>query len=132
MMVAGLLSLALVGFGQVPGDPGDEAQVPAEMVIDPALQPLIDLAQQDLAMRLGISSADIEALDARAVVWPDGALGCPAPGMAYIQILQDGALIRLRVGDMTYEYHSGGTRPPFLCEQPVAPSDPGGMPLARS
>src|SRR5690242_2210919 len=64
--------------------------------INPALQPAIEYAQQDLGTMLGMDNWwDIGVLEARAVTWPDGSLGCPAPDMAYIQVLVDGALIRL-------------------------------------
>ena len=42
---------------------------------------LLRIAVDDLARRLNISPADIQVLDARAVVWPDRSLGCPRPGM---------------------------------------------------
>ena len=84
---------------------------------DPALQGLVMRAKEDLARRLSIEVDQIDLIEARAVVWPDGGLGCPQPGMAYIQVQQDGSLIRLRVGKRIYNYHSGGNRPPFLCEQ---------------
>jgi hypothetical protein len=97
--------------------------------INPALQPLIEVAQQDLGARLGMANWwDIGVLEARAVTWPDGGLGCPEPDMAYIQILVDGSLIRLWADSKEYEYHSGGTRAPFLCMHPVPPPaiPPGG------
>jgi hypothetical protein len=78
----------------------------------------VDYAKADLAQRLGIQTEAIEVMEVRPVIWPDGALGCPRPGMGYIQVQQDGLLIRLRAGGRVYEYHSGGARPPFLCEQP--------------
>lgn len=84
---------------------------------NPALQKMVTQAKEDLAQRLAIKVEQIELVEARAVVWPDGSLGCPRPGMVYIQVQQDGMLIRLRVGKSVYNYHSGGTRPPFLCEQ---------------
>jgi hypothetical protein len=98
-------------------------------VVDPALQPLIDIVQQDLATNMGIAPWDSEVLEARAVVWPDGSLGCPTPGLAFIQVQVEGALVRLRVGDQVYEYHSGGRRPPFLCNNPIPKPTPSGVPL---
>jgi hypothetical protein len=91
--------------------------------------PLVEYAQQDLAARLGLSVADIQPLEVQAVVWPDRGLGCPAPDMMYIQVPEDGAIIRLAVGGKVFEYHSGASRPPFLCEQPqtspgIPPGDP--------
>jgi hypothetical protein len=84
---------------------------------DPALQPLISQAMSDLAQRLRLEPAQIEVIEARAVVWPDASLGCPQPGMRYIQVPQDGALVRLRAAGQDYEYHSGGGKGLFLCEQ---------------
>ena len=56
-------------------------------------------------------------ISAEAVVWPDGSLGCPQPGMAYTQVLVEGAKILLWAEGRTWPYHAGGERPPFLCEQ---------------
>jgi hypothetical protein len=79
------------------------------------------MAREDLAERLEIGVETIEVLGAELVVWPDASMGCPDPEMMYIQVLQDGSLIRLRVEDAVFEYHSGGDRTPFLCEEPSAP-----------
>jgi hypothetical protein len=35
--------------------------------------------------------------------------------MVYPQVQTDGVLIRLEANDVTYSYHGGGGRPPFLC-----------------
>jgi len=81
------------------------------------LQSLVQLAMTDLVLRMGADADQIELLEVRSVVWPDGSLGCPQPGKRYTQATVDGMLIRLRVGDEVYDYHSGGTQPPFLCMQ---------------
>jgi hypothetical protein len=86
----------------------------------------VQLAKEDLAGRLGVEANQIELVSAEAVIWPDGSLGCPQPGVAYTQVQQDGLRIVLQVGDKTYSYHSGGVRPPFLCEEPGE----GGSPTA--
>ncbi len=91
---------------------------PPTGVVEPGLDPLIGQAKADLADRLGIPVDDIETVSAEAVVWPDGSLGCPQPGMEYTQVLVDGAKIVLYAQDKTWEYHSGGTRAPFLCVTP--------------
>jgi hypothetical protein len=89
--------------------------------IEPGLDFLIAQAKEYLAQRLAIEPDRIEVLEARAVVWPDSSLGCPQPGMAYKQVPEDGVLIRLAVGDQSYEYHGGGGRDPFLCENLFPP-----------
>ncbi len=80
------------------------------------LQSLIDDAVADLVGRLSIDASAVTVLSASAVVWSDGSLGCPQPGMSYIQVTVDGTLIELSTGDTVYSYHSGGSRPQFLCE----------------
>jgi hypothetical protein len=88
---------------------------------------LVAHAKADLAQRLDIPPEGIELLSAEAVVWPDGSLGCPEPGVEHIQIQREGTLIRLRVGKRVYQYHSGGGQTPFLCEHPseLKPLPPG-------
>ncbi len=85
---------------------------------DPYQAGLIGQAKDDLAKRLSIASDQINLVESKPVEWPDGSLGCPQPGMAYTQVMVDGLLIRLQVGEKIYEYHSGGNRSPFLCENP--------------
>jgi hypothetical protein len=81
--------------------------------------PFVKQARDDLAARLGIDPAQITLIEFRDVTWPDSSLGCPHPDMGYLQVLMDGYLIRLGVGKQVYEYHGGGGRAPFLCENPV-------------
>jgi hypothetical protein len=85
----------------------------------PAENRPVTQAKEDLAERLSIEVDQIQLVEFRAVVWPDASLGCPQPGMAYKQVPQDGGLIRLEVDGRLYEYHSGGSRAPFLCERPL-------------
>src|SRR4051812_40757665 len=106
---SGILALALLGCVSTAGakeqdqgppsrfqvDPSNPIQgeppIEPELTtgpIDPALQPQIEIAQQDLGARLNFANWwEIEVLEARGVTWPDGGLGCPSPGLAYIQVL---------------------------------------------
>ena len=86
--------------------------------IDPGLQPYIDIAVDDLATRLAVDAGAVTVLSATLVVWPDSALGCPAPGQEYAKVVTDGALIILELDGTEYRYHAGGSRAPFLCEKP--------------
>lgn len=82
----------------------------------PVDDPIVQQAVADLAARLGIAPEVITVLSVEAVTWPDSSLGCPQPGMAYLQVLVDGLRIRLSAKGALYEYHSGGDQPPFLCQ----------------
>ncbi len=78
--------------------------------------PLVTDAVDDLAGRLDISPDAVTVVEALAVTWPDGSLGCPEPGMMYTQVLVDGTFVLLEADGQRYEYHGGN--PLFLCEQP--------------
>ena len=95
----------------------EEVTVPSSPDIDPALQGLVDQATADLASRLSVDASTIATVSAKSVTWPDGSLGCPRPGMNYIQVTVDGTLIELSANGTTYSYHSGGSRAPFLCQK---------------
>ncbi len=90
--------------------------IPIPLPLDPANEALATQAKQDLANRLSVSKDQIDLIEVRSVTWPDGSLGCPQPGMMYTQMVVDGLLIRLRARGNIYEYHSGGSRDPFLCQ----------------
>jgi hypothetical protein len=89
----------------------------SEQLASSGMEILIEKAKEDLAQRLSIAITQIEFVEAKEVVWPDASMGCPQPGMAYIQVPQDGAMIVLQVEGKAYEYHSGGNRGLFLCEK---------------
>ena len=75
----------------------------------------VAVAVDDLAERLGVSTVDITVVTVDEVVWPDGGLGCPLPGMVYPQVLTDGLRILLAHNGAEFAYHSGGAVEPFLC-----------------
>lgn len=85
---------------------------------NPYIANLVQQAQQDLAKRLSIPVESIELLKFEDVIWPDGGLGCPQPGMAYTQVLVEGYRMLLQYDGQVYAYHGGGGRPPFLCQNP--------------
>ena len=68
-----------------------------------------DLLEGIIVHAAGLLGVPVEELDiARAVEveWPDGAWGCPKPGMAYAQALVRGYWIELRLGDLTLDYRT--------------------------
>jgi len=99
----------------VPPDTG--LALPAGDDIDPG-STIVRAALADLAGRLDVETDQIAVLAARAVTWPDSSLGCPEPGVQYLQRITDGALVVLEVGGRRYQYHGG--IPLVLCEHPAA------------
>ena len=94
-----------------------EVIVTDESALPGGAETLVDLAKADLAERLDIKIDAIMLISYEDVVWPDSSLGCPQPGMAYLQVPKDGSRIVLEFEGTTYDYHTGGGRDPFLCEQ---------------
>jgi hypothetical protein len=84
--------------------------------------PLVVAAVDDLAEKLGIESDAVSVMQAVAVTWPDGSLGCPEPGMMYTQALVDGTFVLLEADGRQYQYHGGD--PLFLCQPGKGPFAP--------
>lgn len=133
VMSAVLLVTALAGC-----QGADETALPvrtdeirAPVAAPPAGENTMDLETQvaasraDLGERLGISGDEIALLEARQVTWPDSSLGCPQPGMMYLQVLTPGVLIRLGAGGREYRYHGGPRGQPSLCLSPDGEPLPG-------
>ena len=95
----------------------DKVEPDMEIPQDAAAKAHISFARAALANKLGIDGADIEMVAYETVVWRDGSLGCPQPGMMYTQALVDGYVIQLRAQGNTYMYNGANGRDPFLCEK---------------
>ncbi len=85
---------------------------------------LVGAAQQQLAAYLKLDPNAILLQSANQRDWPDAALGCPKPGMAYPQIVTSGFLLVFTDPAQTksYEVHTGMSPAQIvLCEnnQPV-------------
>lgn len=77
-----------------------------------SLQMVVEMALSD-AHRFGPPAPQL--VSAESVVWRSGALGCPAPDMAYAQALVPGYRVQLRVGERELHYHAGRSGKPTLC-----------------
>lgn len=69
----------------------------------------------DLADRLGIATDDIEVAAAESVMWRDGSLGCPEPGMMYTQAIVEGYRVILIVEGQEYDYRASDQGAFKLC-----------------
>ena len=90
---------------------GSVTQTPTVTAAPGAARPTTqDRAVADLSGRLGITPASITVREVTEVDWPDASLGCPQPGMVYIQVITPGQRIVLEANRQTYEYHAGRGR----------------------
>jgi hypothetical protein len=79
----------------------------------------------DAAERLGAAIVDVEVMQARAVTWPDGALGCPQPGIVYTQALVPGYWVVVEADERRLDYRVGRQGSFFVCEDATAAVPPG-------
>jgi hypothetical protein len=79
---------------------------------------LLDRIIADVLQRTGAQQDAVTVVRAEAVTWPDGSLGCPQPGMAYLQVLIEGYWVVLQVGDAQYDYRVDDRGRFSLCPMP--------------
>lgn len=87
---------------------GAVGQVPAD---------LMDQIKADLSARSGVPVDAIVELIGEAVEWPDGSLGCPQPGVSYLQVITPGYRVVLKAGDGTYDYRASDRGFFSICAQ---------------
>jgi len=97
-----------------------EASEPATELPGPILAAL----KADLAQRALASAGEITIVEATQQEWPDGSLGCPAPGQSYIQQVTSGYRVVLAIADQEYDYRSNEQGQFVLCDRgrPLAPA----------
>ena len=79
---------------------------PADIAIPDEAEEISDLVQRDLAERLSVDAVEIEVVAFEKVEWPDSSLGCPKPGMGYLDVVTPGFRAVLQAGGQSYEYHT--------------------------
>lgn len=89
---------------------------------------LLSSILKDLSKRTGTAIEKIYVIQAQAIVWNDGSLGCPQPGVMYTQALVNGYRVILEVGVQKYDYHAADNGYYFLCESGLPLISPPGTP----
>ena len=90
-----------------------------------SLQPVVQQAISELAESLSIDADQILVLSAKSVTWSDSSLGCPQPGMNYMQVLTEGYQVILVAKDAQYNYNANKNGYGTFCENPSPPYSDG-------
>lgn len=84
---------------------------------DETAEKMVTLVKQHLAQKLSITVDQILLSDVKSVVWRDAGLGCPKPGIDYIQVETPGYNILLQAGGKTFSYHTDETKRFVQCNK---------------
>ena len=95
--------------------PEDKPVTPAAPAAPVTLDSVVAAARADAARRTGLAPAALVLVDAQAVTWSDGSLGCPLPDRMYTQALVAGYRVRLRSPTELLDYHASARGVPVLC-----------------
>ena len=76
----------------------------------------VTLAVETLARELGRAPTEVAVAEVTPVDWPDSSLGCPQPGMMYLQVLTPGYRIRLICAGREYVFHTDLGRRAVRCQ----------------
>jgi hypothetical protein len=93
---------------------------PAALQLSPEVALLADQARLDLSIRTGIALDRITVQSVEAVQWSNSSLGCPQPGMMYLQVITPGYIMLLEASGGVYEYHTSQTLVVY-CDRPQPP-----------
>jgi hypothetical protein len=114
-------------LGTLPEESSTQASVPTfppqEANMTPVTPPnetadkMVTLVKQHLAQKLSIAVDQIMLSAVKPVVWRDAGLGCPKPGVDYIQMETPGYNILLEAGGKTYTYHTDETKRFVQCNK---------------
>jgi hypothetical protein len=77
--------------------------------------------RQALSEQLGLSVEAVAIVEEAEVTWSDGSLGCPQPGINYLQVLTPGRQLILQADGDLYHYHAGATGDFKFCADPQPP-----------
>ncbi len=124
----GMLGLPLAACGAGPTGPASaSADVPAPATT-PAqgappvgvrarftLADMVEAALSSAADKTGLARSDLKVARSGSIVWADGSIGCPQPGMSYTMALVPGYQILIEAGGEMLDYHATERGQLVLC-----------------
>lgn len=122
LLISGLL--ALTGcFPETTPQPTipPATPTPTSEAVQGEAEALIEMAKEDLAQRMDLSTEDISVQSVEEKVFPDASLGVPEPGKSYAQVQTPGFVIILMAEGETYEYHGAESRVVAVPEEEPTP-----------
>jgi hypothetical protein len=119
---AGTSASATAPAAATPSDPGSRpsgpVSIPPSADVVPGKVPaaLLERIVADAAAVAKVAPADVVVVSTESVTWNDGSLGCPKPGVSYIQMIIEGYRVIVEAGGQRYDYRAGSSGDPKRCE----------------
>ena len=95
----------------------EDIDMTPSLPLDESAQKMVTLVTQHLAQQLAIPVDQIVVSNVQPVIWRDAGLGCPKPGVDYIQVETPGYNILLKAGGEPYAYHTDESKRFVQCNQ---------------
>jgi hypothetical protein len=76
---------------------------------------ILDRILNEAAALANVAREQLVIVRAEPVVWNDGSLGCPEPGMSYTQALVNGYWVVIDAAGQRYDFRVGGGGSFRLC-----------------
>jgi hypothetical protein len=92
-------------------------------------QAILESILKEAAALAKVERREIKIVRAESVVWSDGSLGCPEPGMMYTQMLVNGYWIVVEAAGKNYDFRVGSGGSFRLC--PPGQGQPPSQPAAN-
>jgi hypothetical protein len=109
-MFAAMLTVVARGSERVePVPPAVPTPMPGETspVQRRVPQAILDPILKEAAALANVPREQLVIVRAEPVVWNDGSLGCPEPGMMYTQAVINGYWVVIRAAGQTYDFRVG-------------------------
>ena len=104
---AAISAHSVCGSEKVEPVPPDTSPTPTEKaprMQESVPQRILESILNEAATVANVPSEKLAIVRAEAVVWNDGSLGCPEPGMEYTQALVNGYWVVINAGGKTYDF----------------------------
>jgi hypothetical protein len=92
-------------------------QIPETPIIGEVPEDLLAEMYAYMQDDMGLDPAQFTLVRAESVIWPDGSLGCPQPGMMYTMALVEGYWVQVMVGEELVDFRASQNGGFQLCEQ---------------
>jgi hypothetical protein len=80
-------------------------------------EPIVSRAVQQLVETLSCDEQAVQVVNVEETEWSDSSLGCPKPGMMYMQVITPGYRVTLEHDGQRYIFHTDRSQRVVRCDQ---------------